>query len=101
VDSLEPTAVPIPRASELLGDKSYSEIYEAIDEGKLVALKDGRKTLITVESIRSYMAALPRGPVRALAPRRELTQRRAKRPRPARSQRSTQRMSSGGPLTTL
>ena len=44
MDSLEPTAVPMPRARELLGDKSYSEIYEAIDEGKLVALKDGRKT---------------------------------------------------------
>ena len=43
MDSLEPTAVPMPRARELLGDKSYSEIYEAIDEGKLVALKDGRK----------------------------------------------------------
>ena len=68
MDSLEPTAVPMPRARELLGDKSYSEIYEAIDEGKLVALKDGRKTLITVDSIRSYMAALPRGPVRPLAP---------------------------------
>ena len=37
MDSLEPTAVPMPRARELLGDKSYSEIYEAIDEGKLVA----------------------------------------------------------------
>jgi len=83
VDSLEPTAVPMPRARELLGDKSYSEIYEAIDEGKLVALKDGRKTLITLDSIRSYMAALPLGPVRALAPRR------AKRTRPAGSQRST------------
>lgn len=83
MDSLEPTAVPMPRARELLGDKSYSEIYEAIDEGKLVALKDGRKTLITIESIRSYMAALPRGPVRALAPPR------AKRPRLGRSQRST------------
>ena len=82
MDSLEPTAVPMPRARELLGDKSYSEIYEAIDEGKLVALKDGRKTLITVDSIRSYMAALPRGPVRPLAPPR------AKRTRPA-SQRST------------
>jgi hypothetical protein len=81
VDSLEPTAVPMPRARELLGDKSYSEIYEAIDEGKLVALKDGRKTLITLDSIRSYMAALPRGPVRPLAPPR------AKRTRPA--QRST------------
>jgi hypothetical protein len=83
VDSLEPTAVPMPRARELLGDKSYSEIYEAIDEGKLVALKDGRKTLITIDSIRSYMAALPRGPVRALAPPR------TKRPRPTRSKRST------------
>ena len=82
MDSLEPTAIPMPRARELLGDKSYSEIYEAIDEGKLVALKDGRKTLITVDSIRSYMAALPRGPVRPLAPRR------ANRPRPTRSQRS-------------
>jgi hypothetical protein len=100
VDRLEPTAVPIPRASELLGDKCYSEIYEAIGEGKLVALKDGRKTLITVESIRSYLSALPRGPVRALAPRRALPPRRAKRPRPARSQRSIQPMSSGGPVPT-
>jgi hypothetical protein len=64
----------MPRARELLGDKCYSEIYEAVGEGKLVALKDGRKTLITVDSIRSYLAALPRGPVSALAPPR------AKRP---------------------
>ena len=84
-----PIAVSIPRASELLGDKCHSEIYEAIGEGKLDALKDGRKTLITVESIRRYIEALPRGTVQALAPHL----------RPIRSHRSLKSLS-GGPLPT-
>jgi hypothetical protein len=57
---LRPQAVPIQRARVLLGDKSRSSIYEAVNEGKLDALKDGARTLITVESIERYMAALPR-----------------------------------------
>jgi hypothetical protein len=96
VDSLEPIAVSIPRARHLLGDKCNSELYAAINEGHLVALKDGRKTLITVESIRAYMAALPRGtsmaalgePLSAQTKARVLGRRRTAKRRPTRSHRS-------------
>jgi hypothetical protein len=64
VDDLEPLAVPVPTAGHLLGDKSNSEIYEAIGRGDLVALKDGRKTLITLQSIRAYITALPRASIK-------------------------------------
>jgi hypothetical protein len=97
-----PIAVSIPRASVLLGDKCHSEIYEAIDEGKLDALKDGRKTLITVESIRRYIEALPRGTVHALAPHRKATKPRTakRRLRPIRSHRSLKSLSGGPPPTS-
>jgi excisionase family DNA binding protein len=56
---LRPVAVPLKIAKQLLGNKSMSVIYEMIADGKLDAVKDGRKTLVVVESINRYMAALP------------------------------------------
>jgi hypothetical protein len=70
VDDLEPIAVPVPTARRLLGNKATSEVYEAIGRGDLVALKDGRKTLITIASIRAYVAALPRASIKAPTPNR-------------------------------
>jgi hypothetical protein len=49
---LRPFAVPLLEARRLLGNKAISAIYEAIGEGKLVAVKDGNKTLITTASIK-------------------------------------------------
>jgi hypothetical protein len=68
---LEPFAVTIPESQRLLGDKSHSALYELLGSGKLVAVKDGKKTLITLESIRDYMAGLPRAKIKPPAPRRK------------------------------
>jgi hypothetical protein len=64
-----PYAVSVPEAKRLLGDKSHGGLYQAIGLGKLVALKDGSKTLITSESIRAYMTSLPRAQIKAPKPR--------------------------------
>jgi hypothetical protein len=73
---LEPVAVSIPIAQHLLGDKSHSALYELLGRGELDAIKDGTKTLITLESIRARMARLPRAKIKPPAPRR-----RRRRPR--------------------
>ena len=57
--TLQPFAVKIAVAQTLLADKARSEIYEAVGRGLLTAIKDGARTLITVESIQRYMASLP------------------------------------------
>jgi hypothetical protein len=62
--ALKPFAVPIGLARKLLGEKARSQIYEAIGAGKLTAIKDNRKTLITLASIEAYMAALPRAAIK-------------------------------------
>ena len=58
-EGLKPFAVKIPAASQLLGDKARSEIYELLAAGLLDGVKDGTRTLITVASIERYLAALP------------------------------------------
>ena len=58
-ESLEPFAVKIPEAGRLLGNKCRSEIYEEIKAGLLEAVKDGRRTLITVRSIRALQQSWP------------------------------------------
>ena len=55
----KPFAVPIREAGSLLGDKARSEIYAEVGRGRLVAVKDASKTLITLESIERYMRSLP------------------------------------------
>jgi len=67
---LEPYAVRIPTASHLLGDKAHSIIYELLGLGKLRAIKDGTKTLITLDSIREYQASLPPAKIKPPAARR-------------------------------
>jgi excisionase family DNA binding protein len=57
--ALQPTLVTINEARKLLANKGRSQIYDAIADGKLVAFKDGKKTLIAVESIDRYLAQLP------------------------------------------
>jgi hypothetical protein len=75
--SLKPVAVPIKQAQSLLGGKARSEIYQEVARGKLVALKDGNKTLIAVASIEAYMAALPRVTFKAYKPRKARSRRSA------------------------
>jgi hypothetical protein len=79
--ALKPFAVTIADARPLLGNKARSEIYEAINRGQLVALKDGRRTLLTTESIEAYMAALPRATFKPLGLPRPGRKRRHSRKR--------------------
>jgi hypothetical protein len=39
-------------------------IYKAIGAGKLVAVKAGNRTLVTDESLRSFLASLPKADIR-------------------------------------
>lgn len=55
----QPTLVTINEARKLLANKGRSQIYDAIADGKLDAVKDGKKTLITIKSIDRYLAQLP------------------------------------------
>jgi hypothetical protein len=57
-------AIPLKESRKYLGNKAISQIYEAIGLGKLDAVKDGKKLLITVESIERYNAALPRATIK-------------------------------------
>lgn len=54
-----PLAYPIKDACAALGI-SRSRIYELIGAGKLDARKAGRRTVITGESVKKYMATLPK-----------------------------------------
>ena len=58
--ALKPRAVPIKTARVLLGNKARSEIYEAAKRGELDLVKDGFRTLVTLQSIESYQAKWPR-----------------------------------------
>jgi hypothetical protein len=60
---LEPFAVDIPTTKRLLS-KCRSRIYDAIGDGDLDAVKDGKKLLITLESIRRFQAKLPRATIK-------------------------------------
>ena len=66
---LKPYAVQISVARVLLGGKSRSHIYDAAARGELDLVKDGGKTLVTVESIERRQQALPRVSVKPYAPR--------------------------------
>jgi hypothetical protein len=71
--TLRPYAVPVAKARALLGDKAASTLYvdAARPDGdplKLNLIKDGNKTLVTLESIERRQRALP--PAKITAPRR-------------------------------
>jgi len=66
---LAPFAVPIADAQQILGRKCRSQIYEACGRGELVAVKDRNKTLITVESIKAYVARLRPAQIKPPRPR--------------------------------
>jgi hypothetical protein len=63
---LQPFAVPLHEAARLLGNKSRAGIYQAIAGGELEAIKDGRRTLITLRSIRARQESLPAADIRKL-----------------------------------
>jgi hypothetical protein len=64
VELLRPFAVPIPTAQYLLGEKSVAALYNdggrpEDDPLRLEFVKDGSKTLITLESIERRQRSLP------------------------------------------
>ncbi len=54
----KPISVTIPDAVKATG-MSRSSIYEALKRGDLVALKAGRRTLISFADLEAYLAGLP------------------------------------------
>lgn len=72
--SIKPFAVPIPEAARLLGfgrkpGGGRSSINEALARGELEAVKDGSRTLVTMESIERRAASRPRAVFKPLRPR--------------------------------
>jgi excisionase family DNA binding protein len=55
---MEPLALTIPEAAKLGGPKR-DKAYKEIKAGRLRAVKRGRNTLILVEDLKKYLAALP------------------------------------------
>jgi hypothetical protein len=77
IPCIKPFAVPIPEAARLLGwgrkaGGGRSSINEALARGELEAVKDGRRTLVTMKSIEHRAASRPRAVFKPLKPRRKM-----------------------------
>ena len=59
----EPLTVRLTEASRISGF-SRSDLYRRAAAGEIVFLKAGRSTLVTMESLRAAIAALPRAAIR-------------------------------------
>ena len=55
---IEPILLPIPICGQLLG-LSPASIYRLLGLNKLQAVKAGGRTLVTMQSARTYAASLP------------------------------------------
>ena len=53
-----------PKAACALLGCGMTHLYELIGAGKIEARKSGRKTIILDESLRGYLASLPRADIR-------------------------------------
>jgi hypothetical protein len=62
-EKLRPFAVTVKKALWLLGDKSHSQFYDEAANGEYDLLKDGSKTLVTLESIERHNAKLPKAKI--------------------------------------
>jgi len=56
---IDPVLVMIPRAAEMI-DSTERDVRDKLRAGLLVAVKDGRLTKVTVESIKALPDRLPR-----------------------------------------
>lgn len=65
--SMPPILVTIQQACGLIG-RGQAAIYDLIGNGKIKAVKSDGRTLIVVESLQAYAAALPAAKIR---PRRK------------------------------
>ena len=60
---IEPFLVSIPQTCQLVG-RGTATIYELLGSGQLEARKSDNRTLVTMESIKRYVASLPRAEVK-------------------------------------
>jgi hypothetical protein len=56
---MQPLAVTIPRAVEVSG-LGRTTLYQLISAGKIDARKQGRRTLVIVESLSRHLDSLPK-----------------------------------------
>ena len=61
--AIEPALLSLSASAEYLG-LSRDTIYRLIGAGRLTALKHGKKTLVTVASLRDYVASLPEAKIK-------------------------------------
>ena len=63
-----PILCTIPHAAAMIG-RGTTFIYGAIGDGKIEAVKSDKRTLVVVESLRRYAAALPPAKIKPLTRR--------------------------------
>jgi hypothetical protein len=69
--SLPPILCRIPQAAAMIG-RGERFVYEAIATGQIEAVKSDKRTLIVVESLRRYVAALPAAKIKPLTRRQHM-----------------------------
>jgi hypothetical protein len=55
---VEPLIVRIPQTSQYIG-RCTATVYDLISQGRLRAVKSDARTLVTMDSIKEYVASLP------------------------------------------
>ncbi len=58
VTSSEPLLIPIKESRRLLGGIGHSKFYEEVAAGRLRLIKMGRRSFLSPDEIRRYVAAL-------------------------------------------
>jgi predicted DNA-binding transcriptional regulator AlpA len=66
MENTEPVAIPIKRVEPIYGF-TRSETYRRLSAGDFKAVKNGKRTLVLVESIKAYLASLPTATFRPLS----------------------------------
>jgi hypothetical protein len=66
---IEPLLLSIPQTSQTIG-RCIATVYELLGSGQLEGKKSDARTLVTMESIKRYVASLPPAKV-ALRPKRK------------------------------
>jgi hypothetical protein len=66
---IEPLLVSIPQTSQIIG-RGTATIYELLGSGQLDGKKSDNRTLVTMESIKRYVASLPKAEI-ATRPKRK------------------------------
>jgi hypothetical protein len=66
MENTEPVAIPIKRVEPIYGF-TRSETYRRLAAGDFRAVKNGKRILVLVESIKNYLASLPAATFRPLS----------------------------------